>query len=57
MAVTDDKYELPLALGGTQSELARLLGVDPGIVHSKLCYKKRTERSRGWYVVAVNLED
>ena len=36
MAVTDDIYELPVAVCDTASELARVLGYRPGTVYSFL---------------------
>lgn len=32
MAVTDDRFELPLAVGDSCRDLARLVGVDPGVI-------------------------
>lgn len=32
MAVTDDRYELPLAVGDSCRDLGRLVGVDPGVI-------------------------
>lgn len=32
MAVTDDRFELPLAVGDSCRDLARFVGVDPGVI-------------------------
>lgn len=37
MCVTDDEYELPIAVADTQRELARMLGVKEGTIRRALC--------------------
>ena len=52
MRVTDDEYELPVAVADNQSELARMVGVDPSSVWHALHHgwKKST-------YVAVEVDD
>ena len=52
MRVTNDKYELPVAVADTLSELAHMVGVDPSSVWHAL--------HRGWKkstYVAVEVDD
>lgn len=42
MRVTDDEYELPVAIADTQTELARMLGVNANTVISALSKVRRT---------------
>ena len=52
MRVTDDEYELPVAVADNQSELARMVGVDPSSVWHALHH--------GWKkssYVAVEVDD
>ena len=52
MRVTDDEFELPVAVADSKSELARLVGVDPSSVWHAL--------HRGWKkssYVAVEVDD
>lgn len=48
MKVTRDKYELPIAVAETVTELARILGTTPGVVSSSISHKRR-----GWYKLEV----
>ena len=52
MRVTDDEFELPVAVADSKSELARLVGVDPSSVWHALHH--------GWKkssYVAVEVDD
>ena len=50
MAVTNDRYELPLAIGDTVSELAQELGVKRKTISEVMChyklYRRRSGRSK-----------
>ena len=52
MLVTEDKFELPLAIADSAAELARMLGVDVNLIYSAVSKaKKRGGRSK--YVKVV----
>lgn len=59
MAVTGDRYELPLAITDTVGEMARLYGVTPGsICHQMRLNENRTRRRESKYTfVRVKIED
>ena len=44
MLVTQDKYELPLMVADTATELARRLGISKCSVMSAICKAKKTGR-------------
>lgn len=46
LLVTQDKYELPLAVTDTQEELARIAGVTAGTVMSSLSRNKHSKKPR-----------
>lgn len=52
MAVTADKYELPLVVTETAGELALILNIKTGSVLSG-CAKKRSGRNTGYKIVKV----
>lgn len=52
MAVTADKYELPLIVTETARELAVMLNITIGSVLSG-CAKKRSGRNTGYKIVKV----
>ena len=56
MKVTDDEYELPLAVAGSAAELARMVGVKENSIFIAI----QRERKKGWksrYVKVVVEED
>lgn len=48
LRTTTDKYELPIAVAESATELARLLGTTKGCVYSSLSHKRP-----GWYKLEV----
>lgn len=48
MAVTADKYELPIAVASTAAELAEIIGCDPQRIRERVCRKYRTEGRAGY---------
>lgn len=59
MAVTADKYELPLAVADSSRELAEIMGVSPSCVFHKIEKTARVKHKRGrepWSVVVVDIE-
>ena len=48
LRTTTDKYELPVAVAESPTQLARLLGTTRGVVSSSICHKRP-----GWYKVEV----
>ena len=59
MAVTKDKYELPLAIADTSVELAKLMNTTDTVVRSCVYQEKRGTRKRSMYkkVQIDNFED
>lgn len=55
MAVTPDKYELPLAVEETITELASKLGERRDNLSSNLS-KKRSGKNKGYKIVKVKIE-
>lgn len=43
MAVTQDKYEFPIAIADTQQKLAMMLGIDKNTIASSLSKVRRGE--------------
>lgn len=41
MVVTQDKYELPLAVADSPAELARMLGVKSSVIRSAISHSKK----------------
>lgn len=59
LAVTADKYELPIAVAGTAAELAKMLGVKTHTIIRKV-YEHKTGKSKTWLnykIVKVPEED
>ena len=55
MAVTSDKYELPIAVARSQSELARTLRTTPRAISSKLHHGKQYGKfQRDYKVIRIN---
>lgn len=48
MMVSNDKYELPLVVADSVSELARVVGVAPVTISSAICHSKQ-RRGRSIY--------
>lgn len=58
MAVTNDKYELPVAFGETLSELASMVGSNPSNISRNIKNYKTAKRHWGKYrYVKVEIED
>lgn len=56
MAVTTDKYELPIAVADTADELAKLVGVaNRNLIYSSMCKAKK----HGWKskYIKVNIQE
>lgn len=61
MAVTNDEYEFPIALGDTVGELAKQLGVKQNTIRQAL-YRKRTQKIQthnkiGYHIVLVHIPE
>lgn len=52
MKVTDDEYELPIAVAGSVSELARMLEMKPTTISHLLSVAKKN----GWKSTYVRIE-
>ena len=57
MAVTDDEYELPLAIGDSCRELGRIMGLDPGEICRLVNGKRKGVYKKGRKFVRVYVED
>lgn len=53
MAVTPDRYELPLAIADTARELGKLVGVSANLIHSSIA-KKQSGKNRKMRFVKVD---
>lgn len=42
MKVTHDKYELPVAVANTATELGKILNVHPNVIRSAVCHAKKS---------------
>lgn len=56
LAITRDKYELPLAVADSPNELARMCGVKPNNVSSAISNWKSGKRRRSCFI-CVDIED
>lgn len=56
MAVTPDRIELPLAVGGSPSELSYLTGVPVRYIHTAI-NRKQSGTQRGMKFVRVEIEE
>ena len=56
MAVTPDKYELPLIVCDTATELAKILGIAPETIYSSIS-KNSSGTTTGRKLVKVEVED
>jgi len=52
LRTTNDKYELPIAVAESPTELARLLGTTQGSVSSSISHKRP-----GWYKIEVKNDE
>lgn len=50
MKVSDDKYELPVAVADTAAELARILGVRTNVIYSAVSHYERGDIKRSSYI-------
>lgn len=50
MAISQDKYELPLAVADTVVELAKMLGVSKNTIYSTMSKYKAGERKKPKYI-------
>lgn len=57
MAVTDDAYELPIAIGDSCRELGRIIGLDPGEICRLVNGKRKGVYKKGREFVRVYVED
>ena len=57
MKVSRDKYELPEAVAGTISELAKLLGIKENTVHHYFYLQKKCGMKCGYVKVEIDEED
>lgn len=56
MAVTTDKYELPLAVADTARELGKLLNVSGNLIHSSIS-KNQNGKARKMRFLKIDLTD
>lgn len=56
MAISRDKYELPLAVADTIEELAELCGVKPNSIRQYLCHSRQTGKRCKYIVIEVEDE-
>lgn len=54
--VSDDEYELPIAVGDTMRELAKLLGVSEASVRQAYYRKRKNKVQKSQYII-VEVED
>ena len=54
LKVTDDKYELPVAVADSQSELARLCGVSKATITSSLSHQRHGRQNSHYKEVEVD---
>ena len=52
MKCTTDKYELPIAVAESPSELAKMLGTNANVVSSSISHQRP-----GWFRVEEDIED
>lgn len=56
MAVTTDKYELPIAVADTVKELSELTGTSKNAISSAIC-KKKSGRISGKKFIRVEIDE
>ena len=58
LATTDDKYELPIAVADSSSELARMLGIPVGTIFKRMYRYKQGKAKRALYhKIEIDMED
>ena len=59
MAITNDKYEFPIAAADTANELGKMLGLDEMQVYYKICHDKQVKkhRDKGFTIIRVDIEE
>jgi ribosomal protein L7Ae-like RNA K-turn-binding protein len=55
MAVTADKYELPICIADTTKQLGKMLGISSNAVSSAI-HKERNGKTRGYCIVRVDID-
>lgn len=56
MAITKDKYELPLAVGDSMKELAEMLGISPDAIWIAIKRTAKDGKQRGFCKVVIQNE-
>ena len=56
LRITQDKYQLPLAVAGSVRELARMIGVSRNTIASAICHSERQHWKKSAYV-RVEVDD
>lgn len=57
MKVTDDEYELPIAIADSRAKLARKLGIKPNSIATAIYRAKNTDHRQVFVKVIVDDED
>lgn len=57
MLITQDKYELPLAVADTSEELSKMLGLSSSAVASSICRAKQSGRKCRYIEVRIDEND
>lgn len=58
LQVTNDEYELPLAVADSCKELARMVGVTPQNIYEAKCkYKNHKKHRRKYRYITVEIEE
>lgn len=55
--VTDDEYELPLAVADSAAELARITGKRENTIYSAICHAKNGNRKSIYHKIEIVDED
>lgn len=57
MKITNDKYELPIAIADTVGELAKMCGVTTNNIYSAISHRKSGERNTSFVRVEFDEEE
>ena len=57
LMVTDDEYELPLAVADSAAELARITGKRENTIYSAICHAKKGDRKSIYHKIEIMDED
>ena len=57
MKVSDDKYELPIAIANSASELARILGIKTEVIYSAMSHARKHGYRTSYLKVAIGDEE